>query len=626
MVRLRAISKSYFVLAVLALSLLSSLPTGTLNRAEAAAAKITICHRTHSVTNPYRRITVSQNAVTRNNGHKNHNAAAFDPSYSYPSNAKNWGDIVPDASAGGSNSIKLNFTDRGLAIYNGSTYNGYNYAGLCGTMTAQEFYDVEIAAGVPSADVLADLDEQDANEDYALKQSLGGSFIGASPSALSSVSATTNAATSVTDTTSTLNGVLAVGATSTDVTFEWGTDPDLATYTTTTASPSTVTGNISVTANLTGLTPGTTYYFRVVGTTNAGSDLEGRILGDILSFTTPLNTTTTTAPENTTTTTTVPETTTTLPPTTTTTVPETTTTVPETTTTLPPTTTTVPETTTTTLPPTTTTTAPETTTTPSTVLPYTARVVGTVWIDGNRNGVQDSNEPGMPNTLVRLEPTASVTAQSVTVFVANTASSMETYTDSKGAYAFEKVEPGQWSVKATLKTQYLSATYDSSGNTDWIVPVSVPVNGVARGDFAAAGTASITGDLKNQAGAVVKDGAAEVVWAGPDGVQGTADDVIFPVVIKNGTFSLVGVPEGSYVVKGQASDGRVARDTSLNVVDGENKTGLLVIDTLPETGRNHVSITTMALLLLAFGAALICYRGPSDVLRRYLVQVRMPRK
>ena len=619
MVRLRAISKSYFVLAVLALSLLSSLPTGTLNRAEAAAAKITICHRTHSVTNPYRRITVSQNAVTRNNGHKNHNAAAFDPSYSYPSNAKNWGDIVPDASAGGSNSIKLNFTDRGLAIYNGSTYNGYNYAGLCGTMTAQEFYDVEIAAGVPSADVLADLDEQDANEDYALKQSLGGSFIGASPSALSSVSATTNAATSVTDTTSTLNGVLAVGATSTDVTFEWGTDPDLATYTTTTASPSTVTGNISVTANLTGLTPGTTYYFRVVGTTNAGSDLEGRILGDILSFTTPLNTTTTTAPENTTTTTTVPETTTTLPPTTTTT-------VPETTTTLPPTTTTVPETTTTTLPPTTTTTAPETTTTPSTVLPYTARVVGTVWIDGNRNGVQDSNEPGMPNTLVRLEPTASVTAQSVTVFVANTASSMETYTDSKGAYAFEKVEPGQWSVKATLKTQYLSATYDSSGNTDWIVPVSVPVNGVARGDFAAAGTASITGDLKNQAGAVVKDGAAEVVWAGPDGVQGTADDVIFPVVIKNGTFSLVGVPEGSYVVKGQASDGRVARDTSLNVVDGENKTGLLVIDTLPETGRNHVSITTMALLLLAFGAALICYRGPSDVLRRYLVQVRMPRK
>ena len=260
------------------------------------------------------------------------------------------------------------------------------------------------------------------------------------------------------------------------------------------------------------------------------------------------------------------------------------------------------------------------------MLPYTARVVGTVWIDGNRNGVQDSNEPGMPNTLVRLEPTASVTAQSVTVFVANTASSMETYTDSKGAYAFEKVEPGQWSVKATLKTQYLSATYDSSGNTDWIVPVSVPVNGVARGDFAAAGTASITGDLKNQAGAVVKDGAAEVVWAGPDGVQGTADDVIFPVVIKNGTFSLVGVPEGSYVVKGQASDGRVARDTSLNVVDGENKTGLLVIDTLPETGRNHVSITTMALLLLAFGAALICYRGPSDVLRRYLVQVRMPRK
>ena len=62
------------------------------------------------------------------------------------------------------------------------------------------------------------------------------------------------------------------------------------------------------------------------------------------------------------------------------------------------------------------------------------------------------------------------------------------------------------------------------------------------------------------------------------------------------------------------------------VVNVKNKTSLLVIDTLPETGRDQVSLTIMALLLLAFGAALICYRGPSDILRRYLVQVRVPRK
>ena len=38
---------------------------------EAASTKITICHRTHSTTNPYRKITVSQNAVqsAKHGGH-----------------------------------------------------------------------------------------------------------------------------------------------------------------------------------------------------------------------------------------------------------------------------------------------------------------------------------------------------------------------------------------------------------------------------------------------------------------------------------------------------------------------------------------------------------------------------
>ena len=57
----------------------------------AASAKVTICHRTHSTTNPYRRITVSQSAITRNTGHKNHaapagNPAVYSSTFSYASN------------------------------------------------------------------------------------------------------------------------------------------------------------------------------------------------------------------------------------------------------------------------------------------------------------------------------------------------------------------------------------------------------------------------------------------------------------------------------------------------------------------------------------------------------------
>src|SRR5687768_8868244 len=72
--------------------------------AAAASAKVTICHRTHSTTNPYRRITVSQNAITRNRGHKDHvaatgNPAVFDASFSYASNNKSWGDVIPGGDA-----------------------------------------------------------------------------------------------------------------------------------------------------------------------------------------------------------------------------------------------------------------------------------------------------------------------------------------------------------------------------------------------------------------------------------------------------------------------------------------------------------------------------------------------
>ena len=83
---------------------------------------------------------------------------------------------------------------------------------------------------------------------------------------------TTNAATSVTISGAVLNGTVNPNELSTTGVFEWGTDSNLATYSTTSSqSLGAGTTSVAVTATLSGLTPGTTYYFRVAATNSAGT-------------------------------------------------------------------------------------------------------------------------------------------------------------------------------------------------------------------------------------------------------------------------------------------------------------------------------------------------------------------
>ncbi|MCU1678853.1 MAG: autotransporter beta-domain protein, partial [Frankiales bacterium] len=261
--------------------------------ANAVAQKITICHATNSQTNPYRRISVSQSAV---NAHGSHRGIGAVWSLGI---ATKWDDVIPDATAGGSNGSKLSWTAAGIDIYNSVTKTA---AGVpaCKGMTAKQYYDSEIAAGTTQADVLADLNSQKANEDAALLASLGGSFTAANVGQLDSVKATTTAATGVGPTTATLAGSISLGrdgvnaatAERADLSFEWGTDPNLITPATATATPVVANGVVgtpvttTTSSALTGLTASTTYYFRVVGVTDAGVDTQATLQGDILSFTT----------------------------------------------------------------------------------------------------------------------------------------------------------------------------------------------------------------------------------------------------------------------------------------------------------------------------------------------------
>jgi hypothetical protein len=93
---------------------------------------------------------------------------------------------------------------------------------------------------------------------------------------------TSNTATNLTATSAMLRGSVNPNGSATITYYEWGTSSALATFSTTTSqSIGSGTDAVSVTANLAGLSAGTTYYYRAVGQNSAGTQR-----GSILSFAT----------------------------------------------------------------------------------------------------------------------------------------------------------------------------------------------------------------------------------------------------------------------------------------------------------------------------------------------------
>lgn len=93
--------------------------------------------------------------------------------------------------------------------------------------------------------------------------------------------ATTLDATNKTETGATFNGTVNANNASTVITFEYGTTTSYGQTVTATPSPVTGTSNTNVSANITGLTAGTTYHFRVKTANSVGTTY-----GDDKSFTT----------------------------------------------------------------------------------------------------------------------------------------------------------------------------------------------------------------------------------------------------------------------------------------------------------------------------------------------------
>ena len=106
---------------------------------------------------------------------------------------------------------------------------------------------------------------------------------------------------------------------------------------------------------------------------------------------------------------------------------------------------------------------PVTATPTPTATPVYAALGDTVWLDLNKDGIQDPNEPGIPNVMVNL-----LDCDGNVLRVA--------YTDSAGRYLFADLNAGAYRVKFVLPNGYVFSLRDQGGN-DALDSDANPTNG-----------------------------------------------------------------------------------------------------------------------------------------------------
>ena len=511
-------------------------------------SKVTICHRTHATTNPYRMITVSVSSIVDNNsapnGHAHHNtdrrrletdgpAGVFRPTYSYPSNAKHWGDIIPPfQTSGGGIYEGLNWswptninrgadtifdrTEFAAHVLSGGSAAGQAAVAYCtgstGTsLSARQFFELERQSGEEQVDVLADLDEQAADEDDAVRAQLGVGGTFSNPTVTTStlfpppVRPTVTAARKVVRTESkTVVFDVNINESVTGIsTGDFTTSGTATGCSVTTVSASSGTSvDVTVVCSTTGTVKITVAKDGVIGLTDVGPALA------VDSTVTEIYEEASASPSAT---------------------------------------------------PTPTSSASSATQGKRGGPLYKGNrapkqsLSGVVWADLNQNGEQDAGEPLLADVtctcqLKFLASGASAAGfRSMAVGPRFAISTTTVKTNSQGQYLIQNAKSGEWTTTCISPTG-MTVTYDSTGASDGVSTATIADGGSGFTWVGMVGTATVSAQLTDPSGNPAS-GEVVLTWEGPDGKSGTKDDVNFVTNAVNGAVNISGLPAGNYRVR-----------------------------------------------------------------------------
>ncbi|MFC7431822.1 MULTISPECIES: SdrD B-like domain-containing protein [unclassified Agrococcus] len=208
-----------------------------------------------------------------------------------------------------------------------------------------------------------------------------------------------------------------------------------------------------------------------------------------------------------------------------------------------------------------------------------------VWLDRDGDGVLGETEHGLEGVRVLLtwegEDGELGTADDET---------FATVTSATGAYAFSGLPAGEYVVAVDAATVQpgLAMTFAESGAASGVALVTLDEGERhATADFGYRGTGSLGDlvwldrdgdDVRTDTDPGVPAQPVRVVWAGRDGVLGTADDLAFDAVTDaSGTYLVDGLPDGVFQV---TVVGGIA-DVAANVADpdgGDPSTAVVSLD------------------------------------------------
>ncbi len=238
-----------------------------------------------------------------------------------------------------------------------------------------------------------------------------------------------------------------------------------------------------------------------------------------------------------------------------------------------------------------------------------ASIGDTVFFDIDGDGIQDPGEPGIAGITVELRNSDGAVLAT-------------TVTGPGGAYAFSSVAPGNVIVTAVATTGLSSTT---SGAQSFALGSG---DAIDTADFGFRGSGSIGQTLWfDTDGDGVQDPqesglggvAVELVWAGPDGVLGTDDDLTFVTITDDdGRYRFDGLPPGIYEVTidgaalsgsrrvSASPDGGTDLRAVLSLGDGESITdadfAVTGVGVLALTGFEVRRYLRIALLLICVGS------------------------